>query len=96
MEAFRLRGCSVTRLDGTGIPDLLVGLRGRTWLVEVKLPLGPRGGVHHNGDGAGDFTADQARWWNAWLGEKPIVVRTIADVEQMLKTLARPEIKRPE
>lgn len=87
VEAFRDRGCSVTLLDGAGVPDLLVGLHGRTWLVEVKLPLGPKGGMPRRRDhegGRGDFTADQVKWWDAWRGEKPVLVRTDADVELLV------------
>jgi hypothetical protein len=87
VAAFRARGCSVTLLDGAGVPDLLVGRGGRTWLVEVKLPLGPKGGKSQRREcegGSGDFTADQVTWWNTWKGEAPMVVRTVGDVERIL------------
>lgn len=87
VTAFEERGCSVTRLDGAGVPDLLVGRRGRTWLVEVKLPFGPKGGIPRRRDHEGgyhDFTEDQVKWWKAWRGEGPMVVRTVEDVERIL------------
>jgi hypothetical protein len=86
VKALKAAGCSVTRLDGDGVPDLLVGLNGVTMLVEVKRPLGPRGGMHHHGhEGSrGDLTADQVKWWDAWRGEMPVVVRTDADVELLV------------
>jgi Holliday junction resolvase len=83
VEAFEALGCSVTRLDGKGVPDLLVGMRGRTWLVEVKCPLGPRGGLPTR-NATGGLTEDQVDWWKAWRGEMPIIVRTIAEVEKLI------------
>lgn len=44
MEALRKAGCLVTQLNGKGIPDLLVGVRGRFVLLEVKQPKGKKGG----------------------------------------------------
>lgn len=72
-------GATVTRLSDAGVPDLLVGRAGRTWLLEVKLPLGARGGTsqHREAEGGrGDLTAAQVRWWDAWRGERAVVVRS--------------------
>ena len=78
VDALVAYGCSVTRLNEHGVPDLLVGLRGKTWLIEVKMPLGARGGLperrEHEG-GKGDMTAAQVKWWAAWKGEPAVVVR---------------------
>lgn len=81
VQALEGAGAYVTRLDGDGVPDLLVGYKGRSFLLEVKLPLGPRGGVHHHGrEGSrGDLTAAQVKWWDAWPGEPAIVVRSAAE-----------------
>lgn len=81
VNALVAAGAVVTRLDGDGVPDLLVGFRGRSFLLEVKLPLGPRGGVHHHGtEGSrGDLTPAQVKWWDAWSGEPAIVVRSPAE-----------------
>lgn len=79
VEALRSVGASVTKLGDTGVPDLLVGFRGGTWLLEVKRPLGVRGGMPERRDhegGAGDMTAAQVKWWSAWKGSPAIVVRT--------------------
>ena len=42
VKAFRTLGCSVLSLAavGKGVPDLLVSIKGITWLVEVKMPKG--------------------------------------------------------
>lgn len=81
VDNLRAVGATVTRLDGDGVPDLLVGFRGRTLLLEVKLPLGARGGVHHHGKPGsdGDMTPAQVRWWREWLGESAVVVRSPAE-----------------
>jgi hypothetical protein len=44
VDALRAAGATVTRLGDAGVPDLLVGYRGSTLLLEIKLPLGARGG----------------------------------------------------
>ena len=57
-------GAIVYKLDQKDIPDLLVGYRGRWILLEVKLPLGPKGGaVSHQtlSDGQADFFAAAVR-----------------------------------
>lgn len=79
VRALEAAGASVTRLDGDGIPDLLVGYRGRSTLLEVKMPLGPKGGLPEHRDhegGRGDLTRAQVEWWDGWLGEPAIVVRS--------------------
>lgn len=82
VEALEGAGATVTRLDGDGVPDLLVGFRGRSFLIEVKLPLGPRGGKsarRESEGGRGDLTKAQVTWWDAWTGEPAVVVRSPAE-----------------
>ena len=68
-----------------GEPDLLVGYRGRSTLMEVKRERGPRGGKRGGGStrpgqgGDGELTADQIAWRAAWQGEPPVIVRTPAE-----------------
>lgn len=79
VNALVAAGAVVTRLDGDGVPDLLVGFKGKSFLLEVKLPLGARGGVtrHRKWEGGdGDMTRAQVAWWAAWTGEPAIVVRS--------------------
>jgi hypothetical protein len=68
VDALRAAGCSVESLAdvGRGVPDLLVGVRGETYLLEVK---GPRGFA----------TPDQRAWWDRWRGRRPIIVRDPAE-----------------
>lgn len=82
VKALRAVGASVTQLDDRGVPDLLVGLGGRTWLLEVKLPLGKEGGMPRRETyrgGRGDLTSAQVLWWDSWKGEAPTVVRSVAE-----------------
>jgi hypothetical protein len=63
VEALLAVGATVHRLDETGVPDLLVGFRRQTFLIEVK---GPRG----------KLTGDQVAWHRGWRGAAAHVVRT--------------------
>lgn len=44
VDFLRAHGALVWRINGDGIPDLLVGYRGKFIAMEVKRPLGPKGG----------------------------------------------------
>lgn len=82
IRALRGVGASVYQLDETGAPDLLVGWCSRTFLLEVKQPLGPLGGLpaYRDGEGGeGDLTMAQVKWFRAWKGAQPILVRGISD-----------------
>lgn len=84
VEALRAAGASVEIRGESGEPDLMVGYRGVTYHLEVKLPLGPRGGNKSRGTGAarlsaggdGTLSKDQIEWWIAWRGAPPVIVRT--------------------
>lgn len=78
VDALRSCGASVQPLHmvGSGVPDLLVGYRGRTALIEIKdgsLPPSKR-----------QLTDDQLRWHGAWSGGALAVV---CDVESALRVL---------
>lgn len=61
-------GCSVQDLHavGGGVPDLLVGRRGRTYLLEVKDWRNQRGDPK-------PLTPKQEGWHAAWRGQVAIV-----------------------
>jgi hypothetical protein len=87
VEALRSCGASVTLLGDSGVPDLLVGFRGRTLLLEVKLPLGAKGGKSQRREcegGRGDMTKAQVAWWDSWKGESAIVVRSVEEALSVL------------
>lgn len=68
VAALRQVGASVVSLAnlGKGVPDLLVGKSGRTWLVEVKQP-------------GGKLTEDQQAFASSWRGSPVWVVRSVED-----------------
>ena len=68
VQALRDIGASVEVLSGVGkgCPDLLVGFRGDTYLLEVK---GPKGKT----------TEAQDFWRILWRGKPLPIVRTVAD-----------------
>lgn len=71
VDALKKLGAYVVRLEcqRAGVPDLLVGWRGRTYLLEVKTPAtGPRGG------GAGSLTQEQREFMRDWNGGIAMVV----------------------
>jgi hypothetical protein len=82
----RLRAMGATTDDIFRPLDLLVGFRGVTMLVEVKAPLGPRGGgTAKDGQALSDR---QQTFVDSWHGAAPLVV-TLADCAE--KVLAEAE-----
>ena len=73
LAALRKAGCSVqliaaanTGSASAGVPDALVGFRGRNVLLEIKRP------------GTGRLSEAQQRWIAAWRGDVAVVT-TIAE-----------------
>lgn len=83
VDALVAAGASVTRLSAEGVPDLLVGIAGRTYLLEVKHLSATGRTVRRTSQGkrpdADGRTAAQAAWWAAWRGAPPVIVRTPAE-----------------
>lgn len=77
VEALERAGAAVQRLDGDGIPDLLVEFGGVLRLIEVKNPEAKGGGKYNTGEG--HLTSSQTRWWRAWKGKAPAVVTTVTE-----------------
>jgi hypothetical protein len=77
VKALRGYGCSVTHLHGVGLgcPDLLLGIHGRTGLVEIKTPAAGR-------KKDGGRTDDQIKWWDEWRGGP---VALVTDVDSALR-----------
>ncbi len=70
VEFLQKSGCSVDRLSGTGIPDLIVGFHGHNILMEVKMP-------------GKKLRPAQEDWHSWWLGQKA-VVQTVEDASMVL------------
>ena len=62
VQALRCVGASVTHLHtvGHGVPDILVGFRGVTYLMGIKTTKGR-------------LTRDEKRWINDWCGQVAVV-----------------------
>lgn len=74
--ALRAHGASVVSINAPGCPDLLVGVTRKdgtrvNLLLEVKRPLGPKGGKSHR-----DLTERQRHFRAGWRGDLPWVVRS--------------------
>lgn len=67
VKALRAIGCSVTETSGVGggFPDLAVGFRKRTTLLEVKDGSKP--------PSARELTPDQVLWHISWRGQVAVV-----------------------
>lgn len=83
VRALTAIGCAVQPLTGKGVPDLLVCHRGVLVLLEVKGPLGPKGGSSGR-----DLTPDQEAWMAKWPGDV-WVVRTADDAIAAVREAVR-------
>lgn len=78
VAALRACGASVVLLHdaGAGVPDLLVGYRGHTLLIEVKNPAIK-----------GKLNERQIQWQAQWLGAPVHVVYTAEQARDVLEAL---------
>lgn len=103
-------GARVTKIQGCpggdgdfGVPDLLVGYRGRTILFEVKDPDGghaksarskktkrAKGNDGPPENDKGQLTPTQVKWWSGWIGGEAHVVETPAQAVALCKGEALP------
>lgn len=83
VAALRALGCTVQSLAevGDGCPDLLVGCRGRTALVEVKDGAKP---AH-----ARRLTSDQRTWAQRWEGGPVVVVTSVEEATRLAMDLRK-------
>lgn len=78
VHALEAIGATVLRLPKP--VDLLVGYRGQTFLLEVKLPAGPKGGTKDR-----TLTDAQVEFFNAWRGGMVAVVRSVDEALRILR-----------
>jgi Holliday junction resolvase len=73
VSALRKVGADVQSLAavGDGVPDLLVGFRGQTVLIEVKDGQRP--------PSERQLTDDQIKWHAAWRGGRCVVVGSVSE-----------------
>lgn len=84
VDALTKIGASVESLAsiGNGCPDLLVGYKGATVLMEVKNGERPRSYV--------PLTPDQVKWHARWKGRRVFIVYGPADAVYMLTNIYGP------
>lgn len=82
VAALRKVGADVFSLAavGDGIPDLLVGFRGVTVLMEVKDGSKP--------PSARQLTPDQIEWHAAWRGGRCVVVSSVSEALAAIEVMA--------
>jgi len=112
VAALTAAGGRVTKIQGCpggdgdfGVPDLLVGYRGRTILFEVKEPdtnahtaRSAKGKRAKGNDGPpenakGQLTPTQVKWWAGWIGGEAHVVETPAQAVALMKGEDLPGIR---
>jgi Holliday junction resolvase len=78
VKALRSVGCTVQSLaaTGQGVPDLLVGFRERTYLLEIKDGSKPAS--------ARKLTPDQVIWHQNWRGGPLAVVESVEDAFRVI------------
>lgn len=96
VSALRSVGAGVQRLDGKGLPDLLVGFRGKLMLLEVKrVDAGLETRSVHRGRGnklegpLSGLTPDQREWWAYWKGPAPVIVQSVAEALAAIGAVVR-------
>ena len=82
VEALQAVGATVERLDTPF--DLLVGYRGKDFKLEVKVPLGKKGGAS-----ASRLTVDQVVFQRTWRGAPLYVVRSSREALEAIGAKAR-------
>ena len=86
VNALLIVGASVDRVDEPC--DLIVGYRGVTYLMEVKLPPGPEGGTSHS-----KMTPTQMEFAGRHKG-RYVVVRSIDDALRAIGAIASAIVSR--
>lgn len=85
--------CKIQGLSGdSGCPDLLVGYRGSTKLLEVKNPASAHqktkkraGGTEVPENAKGQLTPTQVEWWSKWIGGEAYVVETPEEAVRVVR-----------
>jgi hypothetical protein len=85
-DAFLSRGASLVKLDkvGDGVPDRLVGLAGRDFLVEYKNP----GGKCRNNRNKAELRDTQETFHRMWRGRQVFIATSPEDVARIVAVVA--------
>ena len=76
VDTLRSIGASVLVLSqvGGGAPDLLVGFRGKEYLMEVKTPKGK-------------LRSGQKEFFDTWRGSKVFIVRSVEEAIELINCI---------
>lgn len=66
ITALKRAGATVVRISAAGVPDLLIGYRGVTYLCEIKFQKGK-------------LTPAQIAWHLDWQGDRVSVARSVEE-----------------
>ena len=96
VAALEAVGAAVERLDGDGLPDLLVEFGDVLRLIEVKRVTDDRKRIHagKGGDLEGR-TPSQVKWAARWKGRPPVIVQNAAEALAAIGA-KRPDLERGE
>jgi Holliday junction resolvase len=80
VAALRKMGCSVLLLSsqGSGCPDILVGVSGVNVLCEIK-----------NDETRGKLNIDQIQWHDDWRGLAPVILKSVDHAIRMVNYYRR-------
>jgi hypothetical protein len=78
LTVLRRIGATWLPLNVKNGPDGVIGFRGKNFIVEFKLPKGPRGGTSHSKQSPGQKDA-QRDWRGQWD-----VIRTVDELLELL------------
>jgi len=81
VDGLRQIGATVDRINEEDLPDLIVGFRGVNYLIEIKAPSGPRGGVSGR-----ELSLGQLRWARDWRGQIGMA-RTLDEALHIIKAI---------
>ena len=81
VKLLRAHGAIVQPVNDYNFPDLCVGYRGVITLLEVKRPLGPRGGVAGKG-----LRPGQREFFELWAG-RGLPVHVVRSPEEALRAI---------
>lgn len=82
VAALRAVGACVAKLEGIGVPDLVVSFGGTLTLVEVKCIKQGSKRAHkgkHDNEAHPELTPAQVAWWSRWQGKPVVVVHSVAE-----------------
>ena len=76
VKALRQAGAYVRTISESGLPDTLIGFRGKTYLAEIKSEKGT-------------LTKPQEKFFDEWRGFPPVIFRSVDDALEWINSPAQ-------